>query len=297
MTSEMPGMPANPPRNQRADLKYRHKTSFYQDEADAKRMRAVFSNTRRETGYTSLSDFINAAVDDKIAALEQAFNAGQQWAPLGAREIPQGKPAGRPAAGVNIPVASGLSGGPTPPSKALVKLAGKIRADVTTGFSRGRVDVFYSANGREALVVAHDFDAQLSAVHSLELAPTHDSFFVRTGDGIGWVNGPGWNEAPGETALAREGLPGPEERAAELFAAVDRARAELEGNSSRPLEGHVGVFYREDRTQALVDRFDTGDQMSTLQVYRFNPTNRSIEVRTSEGFTWEDGGDIPLGAV
>jgi hypothetical protein len=290
-------MPANPPRNQRAELKYRHKTSFYQDETEAKRMRAVFSNTRRETGYTSLSDFINAAVNDKIAALEQAFNAGHQWAPLGAREIPQGKPARRTTTGLNIPVASGLSGGPTPPSKALVKLAGKIRADVTTGSSRGRVDVFYSANGREALVVAHDFDAQLSAVHSLELAPTHDSIFVRTGDGIGWVNGPGWNEAPGETALAREGLPGPEDRTAEMFAAVDRARAELAGNYNRPLEGYVGAFYRDDRTQALVDRFDTGDQMSTLQVYRFNPTDRSIEVRTSEGFTWEDGGDIPLGAV
>jgi hypothetical protein len=297
MTSEMPGMPTSPRRKQRAGLKYRHKTSFYQDEADAKRMRAVFSNTRRETGYTSLSDFINAAVDEKIAALEQAFNAGQQWAPLGAREIPQGKPAGRSAGGFNMPVASGLSGGPTPPSKALVKLAGKIRADVRTGVGRGRVDVFYSANGREALVVAHDFDAQLSAVRSLELAPTHDSFFVRTGDGIGWADGPGWDEAPGETALAREGLSGPEERAGELFAAVDRARAELEGNYSRPLEGDVGVFYRDDRTQALVDRFETGDQMSTLQVYRFNPADHGIEVRTSEGFTWEDGGDIPLDAL
>ncbi|MGX1163623.1 hypothetical protein RKD54_004613 [Pseudarthrobacter sp. SLBN-100] len=46
-----------------------------------------------------------------------------------------------------------------------------------------------------------------------------------------------------------------------------------------------------------MDRFDTGDNMSTLQTYGFNPAVRSTEVRTSEGSTWQDATDIPLGAV
>jgi hypothetical protein len=38
--------------------------------------RAVFENTMSQTGYTSLCDFINAAVDDKVAALERTYNSG-----------------------------------------------------------------------------------------------------------------------------------------------------------------------------------------------------------------------------
>jgi len=68
------------------------KTSFYQQESDADRMRAAYMNTQMHTGHRSLSEFINAAIDEKVSALEQAYNQGKEWPPLAAREIPQGKP-------------------------------------------------------------------------------------------------------------------------------------------------------------------------------------------------------------
>lgn len=294
----MPELPAtNLPPSRGTELKYRHKTSFYQDEADAKRMRAVFKNTMRQTGYNSLSDFINAAVDDKVAALEHNYNDGRQWAPLGAREIPQGKPAGRVAAVLNNPAVPAQSGGPTPPPKALVTLAGKIRADLTARGSNVQVYVFYSDHGREALVIAHDVDSQLSAVHSIEISPTQNSIFLRTVEGVGWTSEPGWHEAARETPPALDNLRWPEAPGAELLSAVDQAREELESHYSKPLEGHVRVFYRDDGNQALADKFDTGDQMSTLHVYGFDPASGNVKVSKSESLSWEDGEDIPINAV
>jgi hypothetical protein len=299
MTSEMPELPATnlPPSNRRAELKYRHKTSFYQDEADAKRMRAVFKNTMRQTGYNSLSDFINAAVDDKVAALEHTYNDGRQWAPLGARENPPAKPPGRPAAVLNNPVAPAQSGGPTPPLTALVTLAGKIRADLTARGSNVKVYVFYSDHGREALVIAHDVDSQLSAVHSIEISPNQNSIFIRTAEGVGWTSQPGWHEAARETPPALDNLRWPEAPGAELLSAVDQAREELESHYSKPLEGHIGVFYRDDGNQALLERFDAGEQMSALRIYGFDPSNGNVKVRKSDSFSWEDGEDVPINAV
>jgi len=70
------------------------KTSFYQREDDADRMRAAYMNTQLHTRYRSLSEFINMAIDEKVSALEKTYNGGQEWPPLAAREIPQGKPLG-----------------------------------------------------------------------------------------------------------------------------------------------------------------------------------------------------------
>ncbi|MFE4082823.1 hypothetical protein [Paenarthrobacter sp. YIM B13468] len=88
---EPTGKPAKADRPAKAAPK---KTSFYQMEEDADRMRAAYLNTQLHTRYRSLSEFINAAIDEKVSALEQAYNGGQEWPPLAAREIPQGKPLG-----------------------------------------------------------------------------------------------------------------------------------------------------------------------------------------------------------
>lgn len=81
--------PAKDPRPGKAAPK---KTSFYQLEEDADRMRAAYMNTQMHTRYRSLSEFINMAIDEKVSSLEKTFNGGQEWPPLAAREIPQGKP-------------------------------------------------------------------------------------------------------------------------------------------------------------------------------------------------------------
>lgn len=68
------------------------KTSFYQAEDDANRMRAAYLNTQLQTGYSSLSEFINAAIDEKVGTLETTYNNGSPWKPLTTGAIPTGKP-------------------------------------------------------------------------------------------------------------------------------------------------------------------------------------------------------------
>lgn len=68
------------------------KTSFYQIEGDANRMRAAYLNTQLQTGYSSLSEFINAAIDEKVSTLESTYNNGTPWKPLTTGAIPTGKP-------------------------------------------------------------------------------------------------------------------------------------------------------------------------------------------------------------
>lgn len=81
-TSEAPREPAA----------YPHKASFYQSKADTERMRAAYLNTKGATGYGSLSEFICAAINEKVAGLEETHNEGHPWEPLVAGRIPRGKP-------------------------------------------------------------------------------------------------------------------------------------------------------------------------------------------------------------
>src|SRR4051794_28076507 len=71
---------------------YPRKTSFYQQGLDADRMRAAYLNTVEQTGYATLSEFINAAVNEKTAGLERDFNNGEPGDPRPAGDIPAGKP-------------------------------------------------------------------------------------------------------------------------------------------------------------------------------------------------------------
>ena len=92
---QSPAAPATVPAKDKPAAKAApKKTSFYQLEEDADRMRAAYMNTQLHTRYRSLSEFINMAIDEKVSALEKTYNGGQEWPPLAAREIPQGKPLG-----------------------------------------------------------------------------------------------------------------------------------------------------------------------------------------------------------
>ena len=86
--------PVEPAKADRPAKATPKKTSFYQLEEDADRMRAAYLNTQLHTRYRSLSEFINAAIDEKVSALEKTYTSGQAWPPRAAREIPQGKPLG-----------------------------------------------------------------------------------------------------------------------------------------------------------------------------------------------------------
>lgn len=67
------------------------KTSFFQSKESGSRMRAAYMATRHLTGSRTLSDFILAAVEREVEALERAHNGGNEFA-----VDPGGVPRGRP---------------------------------------------------------------------------------------------------------------------------------------------------------------------------------------------------------
>lgn len=69
------------------------KESFYRSPELAGRLRSAYLNTMAtEDGETSLSAFIARAVEERVEQLEQKYNGGKQWPPVGANQIPKGPP-------------------------------------------------------------------------------------------------------------------------------------------------------------------------------------------------------------
>lgn len=77
-----------------AGSKYRHKVSFYQETEDTDRVRGAILHTMVSEGTRTLSQFINQAVMAEVERLEAKYNAGAPFPPVGARELPQGRPMG-----------------------------------------------------------------------------------------------------------------------------------------------------------------------------------------------------------
>ncbi|MFC5931530.1 hypothetical protein D6T64_04150 [Cryobacterium melibiosiphilum] len=86
--------PAAEPATTGSGKKYPHKVSFYQDAADTARIRGAILHTQVSEGSRSLSQFIDHAVMEKVAALEAKYNGGEPFPAIGARELPQGRPMG-----------------------------------------------------------------------------------------------------------------------------------------------------------------------------------------------------------
>ena len=74
--------------------KYPPKVSFYQDREDTDRVRGAILHTMTTEGSRSLSQFINKAVMAEVERLERKYNGGKPFPPVGARELPQGRPMG-----------------------------------------------------------------------------------------------------------------------------------------------------------------------------------------------------------
>lgn len=74
--------------------KYPPKVSFYQDPEDTARVRGAILHTMTTEGSRNLSQFINRAVMAEVARLEAKYNNGEPFAPVGAKELPQGRPMG-----------------------------------------------------------------------------------------------------------------------------------------------------------------------------------------------------------
>lgn len=74
--------------------KYPPKVSFYQEKHDTDRVRGAILHTYSQEGVRSLSTFVNDAVMKEVERLEREYNDGQPFPPVGARELPQGRPLG-----------------------------------------------------------------------------------------------------------------------------------------------------------------------------------------------------------
>lgn len=70
--------------------KYR-KTSFFQSKESGARMRSTYMATRHLTGSRTLSDFILAAVEREVEALERQYNEGNLFT-ADPGSVPRGRP-------------------------------------------------------------------------------------------------------------------------------------------------------------------------------------------------------------
>ncbi|MEV4991601.1 hypothetical protein MRBLMD1_004110 [Pseudarthrobacter sp. LMD1-1-1.1] len=67
------------------------KTSFFQSKESGSRMRSAYMATRHLTGARTLSEFILAAVEREVEALEGRYNGGEQFT-ADPNSVPRGRP-------------------------------------------------------------------------------------------------------------------------------------------------------------------------------------------------------------
>lgn len=271
------------PGAETAGRRYPHKTSWYQSEADADRLRATFANTKDLLGLPSLSAFINAAINEKIHSLEASYNGGRPWAPLAAKEIPQGKPAGLQK------TAAGREHSPAP--SLLDRLVNRVRGDLVRELGgQAKVNVLRH-NGLEAVVEAYSHKAQLSTLRHYEVFYATESIEVRAASDVSWTlfadNGmPPLLQGPGQ----------PTDPVAELAKVASEMKENLAKDYSPPV-GETKVFFAHGGLQSLIEVYDMGSETSTLRFFELNAKTSRMGLRMARNVAWEDGESIDFAEI
>ena len=277
-------------------IQYRRKTSFYQEQGAADRMRAAFLNTKQATGFSSLSEFINAAVDEKVAGLEREHNHGQTWSPLGAGEIPQGKPVG-----LQSKFSMAMARKEALRARRSLALRGLIESILPEIETRhpadgGEVRPFYREDGQEALIETYGADDEAPIFRRYDTETSAGEVWMHTSSGNGWEDGDGLlaKEPTTRTGhLSRAGSHGAEAPTPDLSMIVEKARRELEKRfSQRQVE--IKVFYSSDGSQALVESYDYGTEISAFIHYAYD--DGLIDARNSTGHSWHEWRTAPFEA-
>lgn len=165
---------------------YPRKTSFYQPDQAADRMRGAFLNTVPMTGYSSLSEFINAAVAEKVAGLEHSYNGGQPWQPVAAGEIPQGKPRSVSAtAGATTEEFT-----PQRPAQDLVEIVDRLRSEL------GECEAFYGEGGKKLIVASVSGRDGSTTLRLFEYLHAGDPVLSWSDAGIRWQPQPDLESKP-----------------------------------------------------------------------------------------------------
>lgn len=279
-------------------LQYRRKTSFYQEQAAADRMRAAFLNTKQATGFSSLSEFINAAVDEKVAGLEQEHNDGHTWSPLGPGEIPQGKPVGLQS---KFSMATARREAlRARRSLALRELIRSIMPEIESGHpaDRGEVRAFYREDGQEALIETYGANDRVPIFRRYDTETSGGEVWIHTSNGYGWEDGDGLLAKEPRTRaghLPRAGGQAAETPAPDLARTVENARRELEQQfSQRQVE--IKVFYSSGGSQALVESYNYGTEISAFIHYAYDAGTGLVDARNSTGHNWQEWQTAPFEA-
>lgn len=268
-----------------AKRRYPNKASWYQDEADTKRMRAAFHATKDILGYASLSEFINAAVNDKVTGLEAKYNGGRHWLPIEAGGIPQGKPARRPSPGLG-------TAAPAPAQKYLADLIRSVKGDPSPEPENAQVTVFDGGNSLEAVIECYDVRRETSVLRHYEALQAADFIQVRTAAGVAWER-----EEEGSALFGWVPRSGVQDLGEVLAGVVEKSRAQLADKYRKPLSGEVKVYQSQDRPEALIEGYDAGDEASTLRCYGLNASTSSLYVRVASNVIWEEAEAIPYSDI
>lgn len=71
----------------------RTKMTFYTTEEQAGQVRAVLANVpSAQHGYRNVSEFLDAAVAEKVESMQQRYNQGRAWPPAEAGSVARGRP-------------------------------------------------------------------------------------------------------------------------------------------------------------------------------------------------------------
>jgi hypothetical protein len=280
----IPSMTSEPAISDPAGRRYPHKTSWYQSEADADRLRATFANTKNLLGLPSLSAFINAAINEKIQNLEASYNDGRPWAPLAAKEIPQGKPAGLPKA------AAGREHSPTP--RPLDTLVDRVRTALVHELGhRVTVNVFQHGNGLEAVVEAYSPKTHISILRHYEVFYADESVEVRTAADVSWVS-----MADNAMPPLLQGPGRPIDPVAELQQVTSDMRDNLAKDYSPPV-GETKAFFAGEGHQSLIEVYDAGSETSTLRCFELNAKTSRMGLRMARNVDWEAGDSISFAEI
>lgn len=85
--------PKPPARTRGPKSPARTKVTFYTTEEQAGQARAVLANVpSAQHGYRNLSEFIDAAVAEKVQAMQNTYNGGKPWPAAEAGTVARGRP-------------------------------------------------------------------------------------------------------------------------------------------------------------------------------------------------------------
>ncbi|MDF2049580.1 hypothetical protein [Arthrobacter sp. Cr_A7] len=157
----------------------------------------------------------------------------------------------------------------------------------------GRVTVFDSSNGLEAVIEAYDVRRQTSVLRHYEAVHAGDSISVRTAAEVAWERKEEGSALFGWRRLSKR----VQDLGEELAGIVEKSRTQLADQYRKPLSGEVKVFHSQEGPETLIDSYDAGSEASALRCYGLNAATSNLYVREAGDVAWEEAEAIPYSDI